>query len=701
MGRVCLLIINLKKVVDVLKMAHPPKITPAFDFFMAAVQARSSADTEGLRRASRSQSIRAKAAHQKIKIPSGPFPPAFYSSASIDLSRIKAGLGLMLAAYVFWVSSTTHTASAQGFPYRGLLRDIADRPNQAASSHPKNFVSTDSGVFFLASKGELWYTDGSRDRTRRIPMVTPEGYTDITPANLVAYGSTVAFSSGFYDPSGAVGCSESRGEGCSSSGLFVVNPARTGVSLVREKLRITNATTSDRNGQRILGAGNRLFFFGEESHRSSNGSSANQLWLSNGTRQGTQLIFGFDGNPVGLFERIVHNSNLYFFTTSSSSSLYGLWRSDGTTQGTQIISGNQCVGLTSYAGRLFFVEYKLNKAHISKLAADGKTVELSVVLPEAPLARSDSPVFVGAGGHLYFLSAGTTSLNKDIWRTDPLTLATTKVASDVRDPQNLTEFNAALYFVATRSDVGRELFKADGSGVVLAHDIRTGVSDSLPSDLTAIGQELYFAADDGNSGREVWRVFGANGSQRALAEDIWPGLNSSLPYYFIGAARFMVFSADDGITGIEPWIFSVDALGQLPTPTPTVTPSPTPTTTPRPTATPTRTPTSRGSGSISGDTPIVIQYAARGVSGQRTMLAYKVRFDGLTRESVLVYRSGAANAVFRTQTGFSNANVTNGKSGAVYIPAKRLQPGRYRWCILSTAQRGQTSVNRCAALTIR
>jgi ELWxxDGT repeat protein len=159
------------------------------------------------------------------------------------------------------------------------------------------------------------------------------------------------------------------------------------------------------------------------------------------------------------------------------------------------------------------------------LTADGNSIEKSVPLSMTLTARDSDPVFIGAAGRLYFLAAGSTISLRNIWSVDPATLEMTKVASDVFEPTDVVGFNDTLYFVSSRNDVGRELFKINGSEVALAHDIRPGISSSFPSNLTVVAGELFLSADDGNSGREIWRVHGTNGSQLSLAEDIWPGLN--------------------------------------------------------------------------------------------------------------------------------------------------------------------------------
>ncbi len=76
---------------------------------------------------------------------------------------------------------------------------------------------------------------------------------------------------------------------------------------------------------------------------------------------------------------------------------------------------------------------------------------------------------------------------------------------------SLREFVAignVVYFVANTGVTGEELWRSTGTaaGTVLVKDIRPGSVGSGPSALTNVNGVLYFAADNGVQGAELWRL---------------------------------------------------------------------------------------------------------------------------------------------------------------------------------------------------
>ena len=74
-------------------------------------------------------------------------------------------------------------------------------------------------------------------------------------------------------------------------------------------------------------------------------------------------------------------------------------------------------------------------------------------------------------------------------------------------PQELTDVNGTLFFTANDGSHGYELWTSDGSaaGTIRVADINQGPDGSNPEELTDVGGTLFFSATDG-SGVELWKA---------------------------------------------------------------------------------------------------------------------------------------------------------------------------------------------------
>jgi ELWxxDGT repeat protein len=72
----------------------------------------------------------------------------------------------------------------------------------------------------------------------------------------------------------------------------------------------------------------------------------------------------------------------------------------------------------------------------------------------------------------------------------------------------LTDVSGTLFFRADDGTTGRELWRSDGTaaGTVLVKDINPGPASSSPNELTAVNGTLFFRADDGTTGVELWKT---------------------------------------------------------------------------------------------------------------------------------------------------------------------------------------------------
>jgi ELWxxDGT repeat protein len=141
---------------------------------------------------------------------------------------------------------------------------------------------------------------------------------------------------------------------------------------------------------------------------------------------------------------------------------------------------------------------------------------------------------IALNGVLYF---GAYDGGAGLWRSDG-TPEGTKLIEPV-SVSRLTIFGDRLFFIGDDGTHGRELWASDGTtaGTDLVKDIRPGPESAFDrymsrfmyfSELRAANGQLFFTADDGASGMELWSSDGMPNVAR-LVKDINPGPGGSDP----------------------------------------------------------------------------------------------------------------------------------------------------------------------------
>jgi ELWxxDGT repeat protein len=134
-------------------------------------------------------------------------------------------------------------------------------------------------------------------------------------------------------------------------------------------------------------------------------------------------------------------------------------------------------------------------------------------------------------------------------------------------PFDLTNVSGTLFFDADNGITGKELWKSTGTaaGTVLVKDIDPGPFGGYPEHLVNVNGVVFFEAANGVSGMELWKSNGtAPGT--VLVKDIKSGPLSSFPAFLTNANGTLFFKADNGVNGFEPWVldpaaFSGEAIG--------------------------------------------------------------------------------------------------------------------------------------------
>ncbi|WP_257463016.1 ELWxxDGT repeat protein [Archangium lipolyticum] len=161
--------------------------------------------------------------------------------------------------------------------------------------------------------------------------------------------------------------------------------------------------------------------------------------------------------------------------------------------------------------------------------------------PRAPGAAPEA-----SGQRRSALSPSTPALVKDL-RPTP---APSSVGSDPRD---FMQVGNTLFFTATDSLHGRELWASDGTpgSARLVQDIRTGSSESQPRDFADVNGVLYFIADDNSPSNKLWRSDGTPEGTRAVPSGGQYGFIFITELEVIGGTLF--FSAVAGPESFQLW----------------------------------------------------------------------------------------------------------------------------------------------------
>ena len=123
--------------------------------------------------------------------------------------------------------------------------------------------------------------------------------------------------------------------------------------------------------------------------------------------------------------------------------------------------------------------------------------------------------------------------------------------------------DGTLYFTADDGANGKELWKSDGTdaGTVMVKNINAVAGSAIDS-LVVMNGVLYFTADDGINGRELWKSDGTNAGT-VILKNINPGINNSSPDGLTNINGVLYFSADDGANGKELWKSDGTAAGTV------------------------------------------------------------------------------------------------------------------------------------------
>jgi ELWxxDGT repeat protein len=443
-----------------------------------------------------------------------------------------------------------------------LVADINTLQSNDASSSPEYFVQFGDVAYFTAETPaagrELWRSDGTAAGTFMVKDIN-QGAGSAFSSGRDPFFTNVNGTLFFVADDGTNGFELWKSDG-TEAGTELVK-----VITVRPGVNCEPALLTELNGLLYFraGAANKDIYGPEL-------GGGPELWVSDGTEAGTKMVK--DIAPEGQFggsqiREITNFNGTLFFPADDGIHGRELWKSDGTEANTVMVKdiwpGNKYShsgpsDLTPVGGKLFFVAR--DEEHYRELwVSDG--TEANTYLVKDIGNHWGEPWHLTAVGDTLFFYANDGTSGWELWKSDG-TETNTVMVKDINPGtgtstnsswSSLTNVNGTLFFSANDGTHGFELWKSDGTeaNTVRVKDT-TGSAPSGLWDLTNVNGTLFFTAYDEAHGHELWKTDGTP-ANTVLVKDIRPGSDSASPDNLANINGTLFFAADDGIHREELW----------------------------------------------------------------------------------------------------------------------------------------------------
>jgi ELWxxDGT repeat protein len=451
-----------------------------------------------------------------------------------------------------WISDGTEVGTV-------LLKDIRAG---AGSSTPTDLEVVGDKLVFRADDGvngaELWVTDGTSAGTTLLNIPDPRT-VDSFPIPLSILGDKVIFPAD---------------DGVHGIELWISDGTAAGTMLVKDVRVGADDGAASITGGSLLGPelGGFLLFRGTTS------ANGGELWKTDGTEAGTVLVKdirpGASSSQAGGLTRL---GNQFVFVADNGTAGAEPWVTDGTTAGTMLLrdiaAGAGGSGATGFEdlgnGKMLFRASDGipggGRVGVAVWVTDGTpagTVMVKDLRPTASIASSPMGSFNVVNNKAIF-SAFDDTFGWALFVSDG-TNAGTFMLTDINPGTTSNPFGSfrvfgdGVVFTVDDGTVGTEVWITDGTsaGTVLLKDINVGAGGSGILSLQFFPErpgELFFTADDGIHGRELWVTDGTTAGTR-LFIDLVPGAVGSGAIVELVLGDTLLLRATDAVHGDELWI---------------------------------------------------------------------------------------------------------------------------------------------------
>jgi len=214
--------------------------------------------------------------------------------------------------------------------------------------------------------------------------------------------------------------------------------------------------------------------------------------------------------------------------------------------------GSNILGFAEMQGRLFFTAQ--TPLGFDLFATDGTPAGTGAFGLPARSVQIYNGVPVAVGPNLFFL-ARTAAEGQELWKSDGTVAGTQRVTDLNPGPTDafadlLTSWRGSCFFTAiVPLGATYSLWRSDGTAAGTA---RLGQWLAPLRLLTVAGGKLFFVATDTSSGDELWVLDDPQAAPRMVL-DVWPGPQGSNIGEMIEWRDKLWFYANDGVHGLELW----------------------------------------------------------------------------------------------------------------------------------------------------
>ena len=263
----------------------------------------------------------------------------------------------------------------------------------------------------------------------------------------------------------------------------------------------------------LLNIGDTLFFVADD------GTNGSELWKSDGTADGTVMVKDIYPGATGARPNaLAQFNNLLYFTTETPEHGFELWRSDGTPDGTVLVhdinpgpTSSSPQLFTTLGNQLFFIISIPSDTYADDYlwVTDGTSNGTQQFMQLSDTGSLGKYELVNANGRLFFLVLNAQDIS-ELWTSDGTPAGTVQLDGNSEAYAFLyfAQLGNRLFFTHADNTDGYEPWLSDGtnSGTYMLQDLAANALNSEPSVLALTDQLVYFIADNGSTGQELWAM---------------------------------------------------------------------------------------------------------------------------------------------------------------------------------------------------